>query len=373
MGKKEKQLIGTGSEHIRKRDHAVNEKWVEECEKYINKHLEKELSRINGVFLPGDDFYVYDDNPDIVLRYMAANILRWLKIELKDGELGIAFHDMEVPGFYTELNGKKFILVNSQYKGDIFAIGAILAHEIMHFYLLGKKNLRMEDELENELLTDLCTIKFGLGLPIINGMSYSNSWFLSILLIFVGILHWRSEKLSFGYFNPNQYGELCYVNLQEKKLAIEDVGGYIRPSSRTFLSQGIGLFWRNKNGSLFISRLTKRKKQLLAIKVILLAIAIALFAFFSQQDQKKQEILGQQEIYINNLENSLKSGQQEIEKTLAEFEELQTKIDEYERSGNTDAYNALVPIYNDKLEVLRNYQKRYQEYERQIDDYNSKL
>jgi len=40
---------------------------------------------------------------------------------------------------------------------------------------------------------------------------------------------------------------------------------------------------------------------------------------------------------------------------------------------DNEAYNALVPEYNEKLETLNYYQEKYQKYESEIDDYNSKI
>jgi hypothetical protein len=373
MNKENEKFIGSGSENVRDKNQSVNEKWLKECDEYINKKLKNELKRINNIFLPGENFYVGGEPRDVLL-HMATQILDWLKIELKEGELVIDFYDkIDYPGLYTEIEGQKYILVNSTYKNDIFAIGAVLSHEIMHFYLLGRKNLRMEDTLENELLTDLCTIKFGLGLPIVNGMSYSNSWFSSILLLFVGVLRWSSQKLSFGYFNPHQYGNLVSEDLEERKLAIKNVGGYIQPNSRTFLSRGIGMLWRVKKGSKLVKTLVKKQRTGFVAKIAVVIIGCSFFIWSNAEHEATQSALKQQKTHIEYLGEYLENNETEIEKLIEEFEVLDSNLSEYERLGNTEAYNSLVPEYNKKLEDLAHYNEKYEEYEKQIDDYNSKL
>lgn len=176
------------------------------------------------------------------------------------------------------------ILVNAKYKDDIFATGAILAHEIMHFYLIGKKKIRMGNTLENELLTDLCTVKFGLGLVVINGMSYSNSWFSSVLLLFVGVLRWSSQTLSFGYYNPHQYGNVVNdTYLKAKGLQISDFGGYIKPSARGFLPYSFQDYWKLKNKSNLTRHLEKHRFKGNIIKIVVVIILISCVIWYNNR------------------------------------------------------------------------------------------
>ena len=88
----------------------------------------------------------------------------------------------DTAGVYTTFKDddgqqREVILINSKHKNDTLAVGAILAHEMMHLYL-SRLNVRLQDTQENELLTDSATINTGLSILILNGMSYSNNTWL---------------------------------------------------------------------------------------------------------------------------------------------------------------------------------------------------
>lgn len=363
----------TKNEPIRSKGKSVNKKWINECDAFIEKNLHDELKKIRGVFLPGDDFYI-EGEPKIILKNMAYKILKWLNVDVDQDELVIDFcDDMEPPGLYVEIEGKKHILIKSSYKKDIFAMGAILAHELMHFYLLGKKDLRMEDVLENELLTDLCTVKFGLGLIIINGMSYKNSWILSILLIFVGMMYWSSKKLSFGYFDPKQYGKLVKAELDKKYISIKGIGGYIQPYSRTFLPFHFWNYFKAEKASRFINAVINKKRRWLAIKLIILMFVVGGVGYQSHQDSIKNAELTIMSTQIDQMEDYFEKNDAVIDALDAELYKMEDQLDKYESENNITAYNNLLSTYNTKVTEYEKYENKYKEYEKMIDEYNAKI
>ncbi len=361
------------TEPIRNSNHSVNQKWLGDCTRFIEQNLRDELRKIRGVFLPGDDFYVSGEPRD-VLVHMASEILDWMNIKIKKDELVIDFcDDMEPPGLYTEIDGQKHILIKSAYKKDIFAMGAILAHELMHFYLLGKKKLSKKDELENELLTDLCTVKFGLGLIILNGMSYKNSWFTSILLLFVGFMYWSSEKLSFGYFNPKQYGKLVKKELKQKQITIQEYGGYIQPYARTFLGLKFWNFYGEKKSSKFIRSLIIKRFKWIIIKVLIVVLAGGTFGYKMYQDDIRNKQLLLEKVQIEKMEDYFEKNDAKIDALDKELYKMEDQLDKYKAEQNKKAFDALLAKYTVKYEEYKEYGKKYEKYEKMIDEYNAKI
>jgi len=63
----------------------------------------------------------------------------------------VTFHSGlgETPGIFTVTEeGQEVIFVNDKYIQDPYAVGAILAHEIMHLYLISRKHIVLENEEE---------------------------------------------------------------------------------------------------------------------------------------------------------------------------------------------------------------------------------
>jgi ribosomal protein S27AE len=83
--------------------------------------------------------------------------------------------DKSAPGF-IRYNGPfhSRIELNITNKHSPFVMGAILAHELTH-YFLETKNIRLPDTEENERMTDLATAYLGLGKLTLNGY-YPVSW-----------------------------------------------------------------------------------------------------------------------------------------------------------------------------------------------------
>ena len=131
-----------------------------------------------------------------------------------------------------------------------------------------KKKIKFEDEQENELFTDLCTIKFGFGIVIINSMSYSNSWFGSAIALLFGVFYWSSEKLSFGYFKPEQYCNYVYKDSKDRNMKLEEFYGYIVPGARHYFPER--LYFGSEKKSEIVKIQEKLRTGGFIIKIIVL-------------------------------------------------------------------------------------------------------
>ena len=226
--------------------------WVEDRTKLLKEKLPEDVQE--HPFYPDALFYVqYYADPLASLHYKAQVIFSLLDIEpcgcvidfCDEKELK-GYFSPDTAGVYTTFKDddgqqREVILINSKHKNDTLAVGAILAHEMMHLYL-SRLNVRLQDTQENELLTDLATINTGLSILILNGMSYSNNMWLTIIMAVFGTIYWREEVQAFGYFKPAEYGRHALSYFHERSIPVNDFIGYLRPTSRRFVPHGPFIF-----------------------------------------------------------------------------------------------------------------------------------
>jgi hypothetical protein len=331
-------------------------------------------------FLPEDEFYApYYTDQLAGLHHMAVRIFHWLKIEPNGAtidfydEKDFPSHAGDTAGFYTTIkteneDEKELILINNKHRGDPFAVGAILAHEMMHLYLF-RLGLKLDDVRENELLTDLATIHTGLSILALNGMTYSNEWYLTLILLPLGRLYWSSKQLVFGYFKAREYAKRVLDYMREKKLDLRDVLGHINPHSRHFITHIP--FIQGKRTTNIVKHLYKRKIiKNIALAFLVSAILLPLYFWGNHIDEQKNNLVLKISVCKNEiqvLENALK----EEEGTLMEYEK---QLAEYDSKHRTEDYNRLLTPRNDLLEKakgdLSTYQLKFDQCNKLIDQYN---
>lgn len=99
---------------------------------------------------------------------IASNISDFLGFFHKPVSVVFSSKEPNIGGNIVEEADMVFIEINNTIMNRRSII-AVLAHEIMHHYL-NNKDIRIENELENEILTDVATIYVGLGKLCLNGI-----------------------------------------------------------------------------------------------------------------------------------------------------------------------------------------------------------
>ncbi len=368
----------------------ISKKWVEEKNNFLKNNLPKNVQR--RIFYPDNNFYTfyYSDNLK-GLRYMAAQIFAWLNIEA-NGCIVDFYNGQDVKGmgdaagFYTKIKDenseeKEVIFINSKHKSDSMAVGAILAHEMMHLYLF-RLGLKLEDTQENELLTDLATINTGLSILILNGMSYSSQWWLTIIMLLLGRLYWRSEQLAFGYFKPRQYGRHALEYFKENNLKLGDIFSHMKPSSRFFVPHF--LIARSDNPTPLIKSLEKQHRKSNFIKGGVVIAVIAVIMYFGNQNNNsetsqtnltpEQTTLGSQ---IDDCKSELNSMESTVNSDQDNLNSMDNEMNTYNQEGETENYNSLVSPYNSLLTKIKSetseYNQKLTECNNLIDSYNTSL
>lgn len=318
-------------------------------------------------YYPDDLFYLqYCEDPLAALHYKSRALFSFLNIEPRgciidfcdDRDLGHRF-SADAAGLYTRVSDKhgqetEIILVNSKYRSDPFAVGAVLAHEMMHLYLF-RLGLRLEDTHQNELLTDLATINTGLSILILNGMSYSSDWWITIIVAAFGGIYWRSQELAFGYFKPHEYGQYASAYFAERGIPSRDFIGRLRPASRRFVPHPLSL--RLVGSTALIRQLEKRRRRSNAIKGSIAASAVAALLAIGLVSGGKGSGLQKQ---IDASKERVQSLGATANSDITSLDDLNKQLAEFRSRNDVHDYNRLVEPHNLLLTRTRQEVSQYE-------------
>jgi hypothetical protein len=366
---------------------SIPDAWVEEKTKLLKERLPKDVQE--SPFYPDDLFYLqYYADPLASLHYKAQVIFSLLNIEpcgcvidFCEEKQFKGHFSADTAGLYTTIKDedgqeREVILINSKHKDNTLAVGAILAHEMMHLYL-SRLNLRLQDTQENELLTDLATINAGLSILILNGMSYSSDMWLTIIMAVVGRVYWREQEVSFGYYRPDEYGRHSLSYFSDRSIPVNDFIGYLSPTSRRFVPHGPfvfvphGAFVKGRPSTAFIQVLERKQRKSIVINGgIAAAVLVPLLVWGILSEKKKHDL--QEQIQACKAEVLLLESK--INGDTTNLKHLDEEIAKYKNSEDIDRYNGLVDPYNSLLtevkEEISQYEAKRAACNGLIDQYN---
>jgi len=350
--------------------------------------LKKDNLEPNNILLPDDLFYYEWNGSADDLRLMASKIFAWLKIRPKN--LCVDFYsEMEPPGIYISDKENEAIFINSKHRESAFECGAILAHEIMHYYLMGNHGIALADTKENELMTDLATIYSGLGVLVINSFYHYSAWHETLIGLFFGVIRTRSEKRSFGYFDPSKYGRHFEHYLSGYKINKKLVFSRILPTAKAYLS----LDFFNNTPAESLPEYMKTAKKLakqdtlkrVALMVVLIPIGILFLAWRSgafNSTKSIDEMTTQEQTQATNLKTSIEQLETqyntcntELTKDKSALDDTEAQMNLYNNSWSTDKYNELVPLQNQQVATynakIAECQNLASQHDSKVDQYNS--
>lgn len=119
-----------------------------------------------AIFEPDETFYAMlrDGDPFKALRYLG----HFLKLKsLPDVEMADSkfFEEQGIGGF---ISGSK-ISIPKYFTKDPHGFGYVLAHELAHYVLIHEQQIILDDEQENEILTEIFVIYSGMGKLFLSG------------------------------------------------------------------------------------------------------------------------------------------------------------------------------------------------------------
>ena len=151
----------------------MNKKWVDEKFEVLFLKL--------GIFKPNPDHFYFeptgefykklDSGDESDLRDLTKEIAEHLEIATIPTvryDWGLKM-DPEVAGEIKVASPARYIRIPFFYVGKKHAVGAVLAHEITHAFLIFKQ-IFLENPDENEMFTDLAAVFIGLGKLLLNGI-----------------------------------------------------------------------------------------------------------------------------------------------------------------------------------------------------------
>jgi hypothetical protein len=118
------------------------------------------------IFEPNEAFYAIlsDGDPFKALRYLGQS----LKLKkLPDAEM-VDSKFFEERGIGGLISGSK-ISIPKYFTRDPHGFGYVLAHELAHYILIHEEQIILDDEQENEILTEIFVIYSGMGKLFLNG------------------------------------------------------------------------------------------------------------------------------------------------------------------------------------------------------------
>lgn len=174
-----KKYINLSKKCLKKLNIDINRKFI------LNQDLERHLrySRFSEKYI----LELFNE----ILKYMNLNSEN---ITLKINYISSKYY-MKYAGWYIEdTNNKKLreITINIQNDMTMDTVISILAHECTH-YLLMSNNIKLEERIQNECLTDVTAVVLGFGKYMVEGYKISNR------VIYDEINHRSIKKDRVGY------------------------------------------------------------------------------------------------------------------------------------------------------------------------------
>lgn len=313
--------------------HSQDDRW--EAIAKLFKHAD-----IKGnMLLPDEDLYGQ------TLVGMASAMFEWLGIET-DKRVYVDFSDDigDAAGLYFESEGTHFILVNSKHQNNRYEAAAILAHELMHFCLIGEYNFRLEETLDNERLTDMATIYCGLGVVVLNGFEYSSGWATTVIGLMFGSLSVNTESMSFGYYKPKEYAKMLAYFADKTNTSYDSFSGYLFPWTGHFLPTKLNISAKaNRNRSDLVvqgqSSVWKGRAIQLAIIVALIPVAILFLNWRYGGSGTSSSIPTEVQTQLNTQKTALDSLESQYNQCSADIKAREPNVDTTSQSA-VDSYNA---------------------------------
>ena len=137
-------------------------------------YLDSVFSSIDATpFEPDKTFYsmLKEGEPFKALRYLGFFLkLKSLPdVEITESQI---FEEQGIAGF---ISGSK-ISIPKSFKEDPHGFGYVLAHELAHHILIHDEGIMLDDEQENEILTEIFLIYKGMGKLFLNGFKSTDVW-----------------------------------------------------------------------------------------------------------------------------------------------------------------------------------------------------
>jgi hypothetical protein len=221
--------------------------WIEERLQWLSDEFGHDVFTRRALILPLAEFFPdpYDASDesvrvlmDRVCGYMDADPER-VQLRLFDNPNPLwlvnerGHYLPPTAGRYDERSHKAIIHIETSQLGDPMTLVGTIAHELAHLRLLGERRIR-DDIYDNELLTDLTVVFFGLGIFLAN---VPRSW-ASQITQWPGATAPRPE-----YMTQNMFGYALAHTAWFRQERHPKWARHLRLDARPSFKQGLRYLW----------------------------------------------------------------------------------------------------------------------------------
>lgn len=240
--------------------------WVEERLEWLAEEFDDSAFNGRRLVLPTADFFPapYDGSEEAV-RVLFDQVCEYmdvipdlvdLKLVTNTSQLWIVNGSGQAlppaaGGTYQERFGRFLIHLDTSEMHDPVGMVGVMAHELAHARLLGEGRI-MSEIFDNELLTDLTVVHFGLGIFLANS---PRNWAGQTSL-------WPGTKVKrTEYMSPPMFGwalaHLAWFRGEERPAW----GAHLHPAARANLKEGVRYLFATSDSAYKPVRLRKRPRR----------------------------------------------------------------------------------------------------------------
>ena len=230
------------------------------------------FARLGQTFIPEKIFYQTNEaTADI--EAMCHLLCDWLGIKRTTATAGFSDELGTVSSTYTLKAKKPHILVDGNLAEAPIVCAALVAHQLVHYYLHQVCRLMLTDEQQNEELADLATIWLGFGVLIMNGTAkvahtkrISNKHPAAVIPLC-------------GQYNASQYATEFLGYTHNYAIELDGIGGSLLPQVASFAPAPLKhAMYDSSHVQAYVAdakskRLVRRTEKILLVAGIIAAIA----------------------------------------------------------------------------------------------------
>ena len=224
-----------------------------------------------------------------------------------------------------------------------------------------------------------------------NGFAYEgNNWAITAALLAIGMIHYGSKSMSFGYYKPDQYAQLVAEYIESCGLYEDEFSGFVLPGAAHFLPETIRSDVRHSESKTnLVKKIEARRRKRTIISTatavpIFIVIAILVIqsnngatGTTSNASPQVQQQLNTLQTTANNLKSQYSSCENQLSSQESSLNALNDQMNSYQTGGDATDYNNLVPQYNQDLANAKSKQSQcnslYNQSNSAVDTYNNYL
>lgn len=153
-----------------------------------------------SIFEPNNDFYEILKTGDLfkALRSIGYSLKLKSLPDIKFEKSAI-FEERGSAGFIKD----RTIYIPDNIKSDYHSLGNVVAHELAHYILIHEEGILLDDEQENEILTEIFIVYKGLGKLLLNGFNDKRGYLNKEIIKYIFDMYFKKHNIDIDDFKKN--------------------------------------------------------------------------------------------------------------------------------------------------------------------------